>query len=98
MSMINARSVELLTEAAAAFQDGTSPFDGWWLTKHTVTADECVWLANFVGVVLLGFVRSSEQTQKKVLILGVTEGELDSRYVDSAIDVAASMRKMRGPL
>lgn len=96
MSMISARSAELLTAAAAAFQDGYSPFGSDWLSAHQVTADECMWLSNYIGILLRGFVRGSEQTQQKILILGVTTEELSTQMVDAAVDRPAIMRKLRG--
>lgn len=46
------RERELIQEASKAYLNISDPFGNWWLDKHNVTADECYWLSNEIGVIL----------------------------------------------
>lgn len=95
MSMIDTRSADLLREAAVAFQDGRDPFSGDWLFTHAVTSDECMWLSNYIGVLLLGFLQTTERTQKKILIAGVSGGEIGAAVIDALVDNQADMQRLK---
>lgn len=92
--MLNARAKMLLQDAAKAFEEGYSPFFSEWLAERGVTADECIWLSKQIALILSGYVHSSEQTQKKILICAAAQGEIGAAIVDSIIDRQSAMRRL----
>jgi hypothetical protein len=46
------RERELLQEASETYRDISDPFCNAWLNENNVTANECIWLSNEIGVIL----------------------------------------------
>lgn len=94
MSMLSKRGKQLLLDAAKAFDDGYSPFHAEWLAEREVTADECMALSSHIALVLTGYAHSSEDTQRKVIIVGAAQGSVGAAIVDGLIDRQAAMRRL----
>ena len=68
--MLGKRMIKLIDEAAKCFDDGYSPFETEWLSKHEVTLDECIALSNAIGIILHGYAKLSQKDQMLIITKG----------------------------
>ena len=84
---ISKRMASLLEKAATCFGDGTNPFQHHdWLSDNEVTFTECVQLSELIGVVLQGFVKSTDKAQTEIQLLGQTDGGLPAERLRAWIE------------
>lgn len=60
----------LIRDAASAYEEMMSPFDGDWLAEHNVTLDDCFALANLIATLLRGYVSLPPTARTKLLFRG----------------------------
>jgi len=53
---MNERMKNLLVDAAAKFNECSTPFNNVWLAEHEVTADECGELSRLIAEAIENFV------------------------------------------
>lgn len=66
-------TIQLLKDAARQFEKGTTPFADEFLTKHSVSLNQCMAMSDTIAFVLAGFASLSLETQTMIIVAGATE-------------------------
>lgn len=74
MSVDENRMRGLMEKAAAAMEDGRSPFEDAFLSENGVTLDEVYTLSSTISVVLRGYLDSTTVIQREILLRGSVAG------------------------
>lgn len=93
---MNKRINGLLDELATGFEEGTDLLlSTEWLDKNNVTLDECMSMANQIGVLLHGYLRAPKDLQMKLLLLGASHGtNLPPELLVAQLDQAEALRRL----
>ena len=96
---ISKRMAGLLEKAATCFDQGTSPFHHHdWLSDSEITLTECEQLSKLIGVVLQGFVKSTDKAQTEILLLGQADGGLPAERLRALIEQRDVVKRLESVL
>lgn len=91
--MLTDRMKDLMLKAAKCFDEGFSPFNDEWLSENKVTLDECMALSSTIGLAVRAYARAGSKTQMELLLVGGTDGKIDSDIARASIEQGQARKK-----